>query len=144
MRISLTSYTPFIWTQDTAVSSRLGGQDVPPCGACSWVSQAHPVGLLPAIAPPTLDDYIRILSINDCRFSIEQRASNRQSKIDNRKSEKYTLARRGQSVVEYAVLVVAVAAALVGMYGYLRSSLAHRMKGGADGIGHGLLYYDTP
>ncbi len=42
----------------------------------------------PAISPLTLDDCITILSINDCRFSIEQRASNRKSKIDNRKFQR--------------------------------------------------------
>ena len=31
---------------DTAVQRPMGGRDVGPTGACSWVPQAHPVGLL--------------------------------------------------------------------------------------------------
>ncbi len=54
---------------DTLVQSRLGWRDVAPIGADLPVRQAHPVGL----------------SIDDCRFSIEQGASNRKSKIENRK-----------------------------------------------------------
>ncbi len=47
---------------------------------------------------------------------------------------------RGQSVIEYVVLIVAAAAALAAMFGFLRSSVTHRFKSGADGIGQGLLY----
>ena len=54
---------------DTAVQGRLAGRDVASIGAALPVPQARPVEL----------------SIDDCRFSIEQWASNRKSKIDNRK-----------------------------------------------------------
>jgi Flp pilus assembly pilin Flp len=47
---------------------------------------------------------------------------------------------RGQSAIEYVVLVVLAAAALAGMFGYIRSALSHRLKSGADGVGQGLLY----
>ena len=47
---------------------------------------------------------------------------------------------RGQSVIEYVVLIVAAAAALAAMFGYIRSSMSHRFKSGADGIGQGLQY----
>ena len=48
--------------------------------------------------------------------------------------------RRGQSSIESAILIVMAAAALVGMFAYIRSALSHRMKSGADGIGQGLRY----
>ena len=54
---------------DTAAQSRLGGRDFDPIGAELPVPQVHSVEL----------------SIDDRRFSIEQRVSNRKSKIDNRK-----------------------------------------------------------
>ena len=47
---------------------------------------------------------------------------------------------RGQSSVEQALLLVIAVAALVAMFSYIRSSLSHRFKVGADGMGHGLLY----
>ena len=47
---------------------------------------------------------------------------------------------RGQSVVEYTLVIVLAALALTAVFGYVRSALAHRMKTGADGIGHGMLY----
>ena len=46
----------------------------------------------------------------------------------------------GQSAVEYVLLIVLAALALAGAFGYIRSALTHRMKSGADGIGHGMLY----
>ena len=46
----------------------------------------------------------------------------------------------GQSVLEYTLLITLAALALAGAFGYIRSALAHRMKTGADGIGHGMLY----
>lgn len=48
---------------------------------------------------------------------------------------------RGQSAIEYAILIVAAAAALTWMFGYIRSALTHRLKSGADGVGHGMRYH---
>ena len=48
--------------------------------------------------------------------------------------------RHGQSLIECALLLLLVVAALVAMQGYLRGALASHMKRGADGIGHGLRY----
>jgi hypothetical protein len=42
--------------------------------------------------------------------------------------------------VEHAILVVMAAAALAGIFAYVRSAVSHRMKTGADGIGHGMRY----
>lgn len=50
------------------------------------------------------------------------------------------MTQRGQSMVESALLLALVAVALVGMFGYIRSSVAHRMKTSADGISQGRLY----
>lgn len=43
-------------------------------------------------------------------------------------------------MIEAALLIVVAAAALVAMFGYIRSTFMHQMKSGADGIGQGLLY----
>jgi len=48
--------------------------------------------------------------------------------------------RRGQSSLEYVILTVMAAAALVSMFSYVRSAASHRLKSGADSMGHGLLY----
>ncbi len=48
---------------------------------------------------------------------------------------------RGQSLVESALLIALVATALAGMFGYIRASIAHRMKTSADGISQGRLYW---
>ena len=48
--------------------------------------------------------------------------------------------RGGQSSIEHVILIVMAAAALIGMFAYIRSALSHRMKSGADGIGQGLQY----
>lgn len=42
--------------------------------------------------------------------------------------------------VEQALLFVLAAAALVGMFSFVRGGLSHRLKSGADGVGQGLLY----
>lgn len=47
---------------------------------------------------------------------------------------------RGQSMIESVLLFVLAAAALAGMFSYIRSAMAHRIKSGADGVGQGLLY----
>ena len=47
---------------------------------------------------------------------------------------------RGQSMAEYTVLIVAAVSALVAMFATIRSSLAGRMKRGADSVGHGMIY----
>ncbi len=47
---------------------------------------------------------------------------------------------RGQSTVEYALLMLAAAATFVFMYGYVRSTVQGHMKDGADGVGHGMAY----
>jgi hypothetical protein len=49
---------------------------------------------------------------------------------------------KGQSAMEMAILLVLAAAALAWMFPYVRSAVSHHFKGGADGIGHGLLYPD--
>jgi Flp pilus assembly pilin Flp len=46
--------------------------------------------------------------------------------------------RRAQSAVEIAVLLAAVAAALIAMYTFIRSSASSRVKVGADVWGHGM------
>jgi len=50
------------------------------------------------------------------------------------------LTRRGQSVVEYAIVTVVAAASLALFFQLVRSATAHRMKDGADTFGHGLIY----
>lgn len=52
-----------------------------------------------------------------------------------------TTRRQGQSLVEYVTVIIALVAALVWMFPYIRSALTHRYKTGADGIGHGMLFY---
>ena len=47
---------------------------------------------------------------------------------------------RGQSALEYVMLTVMAAAALVSMFSFIRSASSHRLKSGADSMGHGLLY----
>jgi len=47
---------------------------------------------------------------------------------------------RGQTTVEYAVLLTVVAMALITMFTYIRSAMAHRMKSGVDAVGKGMLY----
>ncbi len=47
---------------------------------------------------------------------------------------------RGQSMVEYAILIITAAAALMAMLAYVRAATMHRMKVGVDGIGHGVVY----
>ena len=49
--------------------------------------------------------------------------------------------KRGQSALEYAILMVVIAAALVGMFSYIRSAMSSQVKSGADGIGKGLVYH---
>ncbi len=49
-------------------------------------------------------------------------------------------AERGQTMVEKLLLFTVVAAALVAMFTYVQSSVASRMKNGADAFGHGLLH----
>ena len=48
--------------------------------------------------------------------------------------------RSGQSMVETAVLLVAVTAALVVFFTFIRASVASRVKLSADTFGHGLLH----
>ena len=48
--------------------------------------------------------------------------------------------RWGQSSIEHVILIVMAAAALISMFAFIRSAVAHRMKSGADGIGQGLQY----
>ena len=47
---------------------------------------------------------------------------------------------RGQSTVETALLLLAVAAALVAMFTFIRNGVAGRLKAGADTFGHGMLH----
>lgn len=46
----------------------------------------------------------------------------------------------GQSTVEAALLLGAVAVALVVFFSFIRASVSSRIKVGADTFGHGLLY----
>ena len=46
----------------------------------------------------------------------------------------------GQSMVESALLFLAVATTLVLMLTFIRSAVAGRVKAGADTFGHGLLH----
>ena len=47
---------------------------------------------------------------------------------------------RGQSTLETALLLMAVAAALVMMFSFIRNAVSWRLKGGADAFGHGMLH----
>lgn len=49
------------------------------------------------------------------------------------------LGRRAQSAVEYMMILAVGIMALVSMFGPIRDAFMHRMKGGADGVGLGLL-----
>lgn len=49
-------------------------------------------------------------------------------------------ASRGQSILETAVLLAAVAGALMIFFSFIRASVASRLKVGADSYGHGLLH----
>lgn len=49
-------------------------------------------------------------------------------------------ARRGQSMLEAAILFGAVVAALLVFHTFIKTSVASRLKSGADTFGHGLLY----
>lgn len=48
--------------------------------------------------------------------------------------------RGGQSLVEYTVMFVAAAMALVAFFGMIRNAMSHRYKSGADGVGQGIRY----
>lgn len=48
--------------------------------------------------------------------------------------------RRGQSTIEQALVFLAIGAALLVFFQFIRTSVASRFKGGADAFGHGLLY----
>ena len=50
---------------------------------------------------------------------------------------------RSQSSIEQAILIVAVATALGIFFTFVRGSVSSRIKLGADGLGHGLLYGGT-
>lgn len=47
---------------------------------------------------------------------------------------------RGVSVMEYAVILLALTVALVAGYGYLRGAVSGKWKQGADAIGFGRQY----
>lgn len=47
---------------------------------------------------------------------------------------------RGQSTIEQALVFLAIGAALLIFFQFLRTSVSTRFKGGADTFGHGLLY----
>ena len=76
------------------------------------------------------------------RFRRCQSAESRLSNLRTRRIRTVPVRRRirGQSAIEAAILLILAAAALMGMFGYVRSALSHQMKNGADGVGHGLLY----
>ena len=52
--------------------------------------------------------------------------------------------RHGQPLIEYTILVVCAAGALLWMFQYLRSASMHHMKTGADGLSQGLLQPEGP
>jgi hypothetical protein len=47
---------------------------------------------------------------------------------------------RGQSLLESILLIAVATAALWAMFAFVQGAIQEHMKGGADGIGHGLLY----
>ena len=47
---------------------------------------------------------------------------------------------RGQSVVEYTLMLFVASVCFAVMFSLVRSALSERHKGGADGIGQGLLW----
>ena len=48
--------------------------------------------------------------------------------------------RRGQTIVEAALLLAIVAVALAALFSFIRASVSFRLKNGADAFGHGLLF----
>lgn len=47
---------------------------------------------------------------------------------------------RGQSTVEMALLMMAIAVALAVFFSFIRSSVSSRIKAGADTFGHGMVH----
>jgi Flp pilus assembly pilin Flp len=47
---------------------------------------------------------------------------------------------RGSAMVETAVLYLAIVAALVAFYSFIRSAVSSRLKTGADAFGKGMLH----
>ena len=50
------------------------------------------------------------------------------------------MTRRGQSLLEYTVLIVGAAMAFVALFAMIRNASNHRLKTGADAFGHGMRY----
>jgi len=48
--------------------------------------------------------------------------------------------RQGQSIIEYSILMGIVALSLSLFFTFIRAATAHRLKGGADTFGHGLIF----
>lgn len=48
--------------------------------------------------------------------------------------------RKGLSVIEYAILIAMVAAALLAMQSYIRKAICGRWRQAADSIGFGMQY----
>lgn len=43
-------------------------------------------------------------------------------------------------MTETAILVLSISVALLVFFNFIRASVSHRLKGGADTFGHGMLY----
>lgn len=56
------------------------------------------------------------------------------------KREKCLTLRQGQSTIETALLLGAVAIALVAIFAFVRNAVSSRIKTGSDAFGHGMLY----
>ncbi len=50
------------------------------------------------------------------------------------------MTQRGQSAIEFAVLIVVAALVFTAFFAFARNAVSYRYKSGADGIGHGLRY----
>lgn len=47
---------------------------------------------------------------------------------------------RGSAIVESALLILAVSAALVVFFSFIRNAVSSRLKSGGDAFGHGMLH----
>jgi Flp pilus assembly pilin Flp len=50
------------------------------------------------------------------------------------------MSKKGLSIIEYTVLIIAVIGALLAMQAYVRKAICGRWRQGADAIGFGLQY----
>lgn len=50
------------------------------------------------------------------------------------------MSRRGQSLIEYGILILVAATSILFFFSFIRSAMSHRMKSGSDAFGHGMVY----